>query len=468
MGGLRVVPWINFEEFETVHKWLYSQSPEEAQHGVDRVAAWSSRGRLPTAIECTSTLIQLRLRDRGGHMALSLQELRQLYAFALIRFVNGMVDPLQTGSVARATSEIAERLGLPLWFVELRHAATHEHLPGISVLREAAEQALQWLYDAYWAMELKPERSPILDENKVFAIRLALKQYKDARKTFIKDSRRGRPTNDDHEEALKKFMKAVSGPYIRDAVVPELLKPGGLVPVSKKKRPSFDYMVLSKDLLELWLPLVRALDREHSNFAKELLDAIVKRLDVKEEYKISRELSYIVSGPLEDNALDDDLTGNSYLLTLACYLKHIVSNDFGGGGDHNESILVNIELNDVMEGCLRYPNHFTRVVLRNISQVADDDLERDLEPFLKYIDSYLASKHSANNAADTVQEVDMEGELSELKGRIQAMQGVIMDDEDMMDVDGNKGWTLCDSSKWSTCPMGSLPNGKVPCLDLNV
>lgn len=51
-----------------------------------------------------------------------------------------MVDPLQTGSIARATSEIAERLGLPLWFVELRHAATHEHLPGISVLREAAEQ----------------------------------------------------------------------------------------------------------------------------------------------------------------------------------------------------------------------------------------------------------------------------------------------------------------------------------------
>lgn len=53
-----------------------------------------------------------------------------------------MVDPLQTGAHARATSEIASRLGLPLWFVELRHAATHEHLPGISVLREAAEQVM--------------------------------------------------------------------------------------------------------------------------------------------------------------------------------------------------------------------------------------------------------------------------------------------------------------------------------------
>ncbi|CDS08839.1 hypothetical protein LRAMOSA10200 [Lichtheimia ramosa] len=463
MVTLRVVPWINFEEFQTVHKWLYSQSPEEAQYGVDRVAAWSSRGRLPTAVECTSALIQLRLRDRG-HTLLSHQELRQLYSFALIRFVNGMVDPLQTGAHARATSEIASRLGLPLWFVELRHAATHEHLPGISVLREAAEQALQWLYDSYWALELRPEKSPILDETKVIAIRLALKQYKDARKAFIKDSKRGRSTTNDHEEALKRFMKAVSAPYIRDAVVPELLKPGGLVPVSKKKRPSFEYMVLSKELLELWIPLLRDLDQAYSDFGKELVDAIVKRLDVKEEYRISNELSYIVSEPLDDAPTDDDLTGTSYLLTLACYLKYIVSNDFDD--NNNEPILGNIELNDVLEGCLRHPNHFTRVVLRNISHVGGADLEKDLDPFLKYIDSYLASKHNTNHTADPSRQVDMEGELNELKERIQEMQGVILE-EDRMDVDDvSKGWTLYDSSKWSACPMGCLPDGTVPCLDL--
>jgi ribosomal biogenesis protein LAS1 len=31
-------------------------------------------------------------------------------------------------------------LGLPSWFVELRHAATHEDLPSIDLLREAARQ----------------------------------------------------------------------------------------------------------------------------------------------------------------------------------------------------------------------------------------------------------------------------------------------------------------------------------------
>lgn len=82
-------------------------------------------------------------------------------------------------------------------------------------------------------------------------------------------------------------------------------------------------MVLSKELLELWIPLLRDLDQTYSDFGKELVDAIVKRLDVKEgkrfimmnnsvidhdiEYRISNELSYIVSEPLV-----------SYILVCIC------------------------------------------------------------------------------------------------------------------------------------------------------
>lgn len=82
-------------------------------------------------------------------------------------------------------------------------------------------------------------------------------------------------------------------------------------------------MVLSKELLELWIPLLRDLDQTYSDFGKELVDAIVKRLDVKEgkyfimmnnsvidhdiEYRISNELSYIVLEPLV-----------SYILSCIC------------------------------------------------------------------------------------------------------------------------------------------------------
>jgi ribosomal biogenesis protein LAS1 len=67
--------------------------------------------------------------------------LRQAYASAIIRLVNGLVDPLQFGAYARSIASIAAQLGLPLWLVELRHAATHEDLPSLEVLRQAANEA---------------------------------------------------------------------------------------------------------------------------------------------------------------------------------------------------------------------------------------------------------------------------------------------------------------------------------------
>ena len=66
--------------------------------------------------------------------------IRQGYATALIRLVNGLVDPLQQGVYARSIAGIAAQIGLPQWLVELRHAATHEDLPSLEVLREAARE----------------------------------------------------------------------------------------------------------------------------------------------------------------------------------------------------------------------------------------------------------------------------------------------------------------------------------------
>lgn len=66
---------------------------------------------------------------------------RQTYALAIIRLVNGLVDPLQQGIYARPISSIAAQIGLPTWLVDIRHAATHEDLPSLEVLREAANQA---------------------------------------------------------------------------------------------------------------------------------------------------------------------------------------------------------------------------------------------------------------------------------------------------------------------------------------
>ena len=56
------------------------------------------------------------------------------------RFVNGFVDQAQRGMYAASAAAVAEQLGLPGWFVELRHAGTHDQLPTLQLLRSGCQQ----------------------------------------------------------------------------------------------------------------------------------------------------------------------------------------------------------------------------------------------------------------------------------------------------------------------------------------
>jgi ribosomal biogenesis protein LAS1 len=55
------------------------------------------------------------------------------------------VDTLQKGAFALPITQIAEKLGLPRVFVDLRHEATHTQLPSLSILRDAAAQVRRLL-----------------------------------------------------------------------------------------------------------------------------------------------------------------------------------------------------------------------------------------------------------------------------------------------------------------------------------
>ena len=104
------------------------------------MSAWKAITTLPHALESTLALLAAILQDDLCQSLSSTLSLRQSYATAIIRMVNGLVDPLQVGAYARSISSIAAQLGLPSWLVELRHAATHEDLPSLELLRDAARE----------------------------------------------------------------------------------------------------------------------------------------------------------------------------------------------------------------------------------------------------------------------------------------------------------------------------------------
>jgi Las1-like len=71
--------------------------------------------------------------------------------FALIRFVNSLLDPLQRRDKSLSLSKLAANAGLPTVFVEVRHWGTHEsNLPGAEILRDMGIRALEWLWHNYW------------------------------------------------------------------------------------------------------------------------------------------------------------------------------------------------------------------------------------------------------------------------------------------------------------------------------
>lgn len=50
------------------------------------------------------------------------------------------MDAVQKGVYAASVATLAERIGLPSLFVDLRHEATHANLPSLPLLRLATNQ----------------------------------------------------------------------------------------------------------------------------------------------------------------------------------------------------------------------------------------------------------------------------------------------------------------------------------------
>ena len=149
--------------------------------GLRRISVWECRGRVPLAVQITAQLLHLKISDNAstwkgtqdfdshaGGVDGKVPVTRLAYAMVVTRLVNGVVEPEQRAhGYAASVSDIASRCGLPRWFVDLRHDATHTSLPTLVTLRLAADTALEWLQSRYWDsqaahLDAEPDRLRIL------------------------------------------------------------------------------------------------------------------------------------------------------------------------------------------------------------------------------------------------------------------------------------------------------------------
>ncbi|KZF26631.1 Las1-domain-containing protein [Xylona heveae TC161] len=151
MPQIVVTPWRHHSELVKVRAQFYPPphaQEDERRNAVNLVGAWKLRGNLPHTVESTALLTDAMLNDEGTSS--SSYSIRATYATAFCRFVTGLMDSNQTKGRKQSMYELAKQVGLPASFVELRHQATHEEIPPLLVLRQAASRSLQWLWRYYW------------------------------------------------------------------------------------------------------------------------------------------------------------------------------------------------------------------------------------------------------------------------------------------------------------------------------
>ncbi len=73
-------------------------------------------------------------------------ERRLLHATAVLRCVNGLVEPGQKGVTAAPVQSLARNVGLPAWVVDMRHEISHKELPSLSTLRLGSDFLLKYLW----------------------------------------------------------------------------------------------------------------------------------------------------------------------------------------------------------------------------------------------------------------------------------------------------------------------------------
>ncbi|EIW64980.1 Las1-domain-containing protein [Trametes versicolor FP-101664 SS1] len=374
----RRVPWQDLGELEQVCGWIYADESDfdAKQRAVNRLAAWKVAVPLPHALESAHAILSTILQDGSSANAPSSSSylsLRMSYAAAIIRLVNGLVDPLQLGAYARSIASIAQQLGLPAWFVELRHAATHEDLPSLEVLRDAARESMTWLLHNYFLPTLNPSTPSAAPSQPLRPLAPLLRQYKALMKATTRDATLRVQLRGDITKATRDVERWIAEAKVAsaaaagalgwedtlpdgdeedarerwalDRVAEALVQKGGLVPLSKKKRlsPGQNTLSLPRSSLLIWTPLLSHLQSLHPTLPLRLVSAI------------SAYLAQPVAAPQDDPEIvslsvvaptDEPKADPSYDLCLASWAKWLVDScsnaDTEDAEDIREAALVRI------------------------------------------------------------------------------------------------------------------------------
>ncbi|KAL1408187.1 rRNA-processing protein las1 [Vanrija albida] len=315
----RRVPWASKAELAELYDLIFAPSATDTtrQAALSRMAVYISSPSCPAFLHLLHTLVGALALPFPPPSAHDAAVLRMTYAMAVVRFVNGMVDPLQTGPYARPISHLAASLGLPPSLVSLRHRATHEDLPPLPLLRRAMEQAVDYLHrNSFLPLLSSSAGAGSAGWDRRARAEGLVNRWKKVVKARVRAREVGMENESGH--ALRRLQREIEGADPEELI--EAVVRIGLVPVGRKKRPSKTATAPPQESLLVWKPLLSLLATVHPSVPSVLSEQLVTAiLDTAPRLALPAETA--------DDAAEQRKELASYRWTLGTWLAWLWSGE---------------------------------------------------------------------------------------------------------------------------------------------
>ena len=154
-------------------------------------------------------------------------------AMAIVRFVNGMVDPLQVGAYARPISHLAATIGIPPMLITIRHRATHDDLPALQILQNSVNVAIEYLHHYAFLPLLASSSEASMNSGNVqnSMAEGIIKRWKKAMKIRVRDKVVGEENETGREiRKIKRDLELVDP----EDIITALCTVEGIIPLARK------------------------------------------------------------------------------------------------------------------------------------------------------------------------------------------------------------------------------------------
>ncbi|XP_022643749.1 uncharacterized protein LOC111243017 [Varroa destructor] len=257
--GNHVVPWSSAREWFTVRDQILSLKPENLEKAQASLIVWILRcdvKRCPPYVEATEHLIRAFVLDARCSTPIENGQLVETFSGAINKFVQLFLERRQHSHANQteylSNKQLAEKLDIPIWIIDVRNDCTHHFRSSLSLLRQVSNILIQWLVETYWKRDEPIVTTHSKSSEETLNFKDVLKEYLELAMTC------GRGTDDKHIHSLLDQLRTAittdAAAFVKHIAEAELL-----VTTKEEDAEQLKMTAVPLAMRRTWLPIFHLL-----------------------------------------------------------------------------------------------------------------------------------------------------------------------------------------------------------------